>query len=183
MASQLDRYMQALLDLLPPGPVWDLVDDDIRYLLLETIAEEMCRQMENLQERARQANPLHATIPGSLEQWEEVLGLPSACLVNPTLEDRQAAVKARFLGKGTNSPRAFLDLATSLGFSNTVVEKGVLPGSRLTQRLGFRLQASGPRFQILITTDSQTPQRNALFECLANEILDAYPELVFTFRP
>jgi uncharacterized protein YmfQ (DUF2313 family) len=67
------------------------------------------------------ANP--TTTQNLLAEWEESLGLPDHCTpLNPSLQQRQAAVRAKFGARGALNLSYFIGLAASLGYTITITE-------------------------------------------------------------
>ena len=58
-----------------------------------------------------------------LAEWERAFGLPDPCTpLNPTLQQRRAALLARIAALGGQSPAYLVNVAAQLGYSITITE-------------------------------------------------------------
>lgn len=107
-------YLWQFQRLLPRGRIWHrgwgtVQAEDIITLLPQTV---------RLNQRA--IDVLRETFPCStnelLPEWEATLGLPDPCTGTlPTIQQRQAAVCAKFTARGGQSAQYFIDLAAAAG--------------------------------------------------------------------
>jgi uncharacterized protein YmfQ (DUF2313 family) len=64
-----------------------------------------------------------ATTENLLVEWENSLGLPDPCTAaNPSIEQRQAAVRAKWGARGALTTAYFVSMAAALGFAITITE-------------------------------------------------------------
>ena len=92
-------YAQAMANLLPRGAAWSRNPASTMMSLLTALAPTYERS------GAAAANLIPDVSPASttdfVVEWEETLGLPDACTpANPTLEQRKAAILAKFIAAG-----------------------------------------------------------------------------------
>jgi len=114
-------FGELLSSLLPPGIAWNRAKDSRTRALLEGLAAESARVQERQAALQAEADP--RTAVETIDEWEDMLGLPSAC-TGPlrTLEQRRGAAAARYLDRGGQSPSYFVALAAQLGFQVTIRE-------------------------------------------------------------
>lgn len=123
-----DDLLPAILALTPRGPAWgtDEAGDGqgaspVQRLFWRAIAAFVADVNARDFEVATQAFPSAATI--ALNDWEEELGLPDACLASQnSLAGRLAAVRARFGGLGGQSRDYLICLAAACGYAITIEE-------------------------------------------------------------
>lgn len=118
-----DQYLTMLQALLPPGMAWPREPDAVLTGLLRAWADEFAR------EGVRVEDLLNEYIPGGVRElltdWERVLALPDSCTANVDLsiDQRRAAVTAKFTAFGGQSRQFFIDLAASLGFPGSTIDE------------------------------------------------------------
>jgi uncharacterized protein YmfQ (DUF2313 family) len=89
--------------------------------LFLALAPTYVRNMASAAQLLIDASP--ATTQNLLAEWEASLGLPDACTAaNPSLEQRQAAVRAKWGARGSLTIGYFVALAANLGFAITITE-------------------------------------------------------------
>ena len=116
-----DDYAQAMANLLPRGAAWSRDPSSTLMNLLRALAPTYVRS------GVAAANLIWDTSPETttnfVVEWEETLGLPDKCTPpNPTLEQRKAAILAKFIGTGGQSIPYFIGVAAALGFPITITE-------------------------------------------------------------
>lgn len=108
-AEDIEQFLAAYQELLPPGPIWETESDNDLYLLMEALSVEASRVYEQTNTMVRELRPF--STEQLVPEWEEVLGLPDLCDPPPsTLEARQAAISARFLARGGQSANYYIGL-------------------------------------------------------------------------
>jgi len=119
-----DEFADALTALLPEGPFWQgFRDRDGRG---RTLLLAKARLPADVDQRAadlvREANPLGAA--EMLAAREREAGLPDECsaLYATTLQERRAALAARWRARGGQSKPFYVALAASLGYPITITE-------------------------------------------------------------
>jgi uncharacterized protein YmfQ (DUF2313 family) len=116
-----EDFHQAMLRLLPRGPVWRTDPTSNLSALLLGLAPTYTRSTTSAAQLLIDTNP--ATTQNLLAEWEASLGLPDPCMgVNPPLEQRQAAVRAKFGARGSLSVPFIIAMAATLGFTITITE-------------------------------------------------------------
>ncbi len=114
-------YQQAMQRLLPRGRAWRVDSASDLSALLLALAPTYARSTAAAAQVLVDANP--GTTENLLIEWEESLGLPDPCTAsNPSLEQRQAAVRAKFCARGSLTSAYFIALAAALGFTITITE-------------------------------------------------------------
>jgi uncharacterized protein YmfQ (DUF2313 family) len=104
--------------LLPPGPAWR---GALMQALLEGLAGVDARIAQRMVDLLREADPRNAD--ESIDDWESNLGLPEACIGQlATLQERRAAVVAKYTSGGGQSRAYFIALAAALGYAITIEE-------------------------------------------------------------
>ena len=114
-------YQQAMLRLLPQGRVWRRDPGSNLAATLLALAPTYTRSTQAAAQVLLDASP--ATTVNLLAEWETSLGLPDPCsAANPSIEQRQAAVRAKFGARGALTTAYFITLAAALGFAITITE-------------------------------------------------------------
>ena len=118
MADQAD-YTGALQALLPQGRVWPNDPLSIQAQVLGALAQTPARI------DAAATALLAGALPGDyvdlVPEWEETLGLPDPCAgAAPSIAERAAQVRARFIGGGGQSLPFFIAFAAALGFTVSI---------------------------------------------------------------
>ena len=89
--------------------------------LFLALAPTYVRNMASAAQVLVDASP--ATTSNLLVEWEKSLGLPDACTAaNPSIEQRQAAVRAKWGARGSLTIAYFIALAANLGYTVTITE-------------------------------------------------------------
>lgn len=114
-------YAEALKALLPRGRVWSKEIGSVLSSVMSVLSPTYQRNGD------RAAYLLVDAFPGQsvelLPEWESTLGLPDPCTGPlPTIQQRQAAILARWTSTGGQSVAYFEAVAAALGFPVTVTE-------------------------------------------------------------
>ncbi len=115
-----EDYLGALQSLMPRGRVWPRDVDGTQSKLLLALAQVY----ERSDSRAGQllVDGFPQTAIELLLEWELSLGLPDSCGGNPgTIPERQARLVVKLQEPGGMSKAYFLNLATVLGYLDTVI--------------------------------------------------------------
>jgi uncharacterized protein YmfQ (DUF2313 family) len=116
-----EAFHQALLRLLPRGRAWRRDPLAIMSGTMAGLAPTYTRNSQAAAQLIIDARP--DTTVNLLEEWEASLGLPDPCTApNPTLAQRQAAVRAKWAERGALDKDYYIDLANILGYSITITE-------------------------------------------------------------
>ncbi len=114
-------YQQAMLRLLPQGRVWRRDASSTLSATLHALAPTYTRSTEAAAQVLLDGSP--ATTENLLVEWEASLGLPDPCTaLNPSIEQRQAAVRTKWGARGALTIGYFTALAAALGFTVTITE-------------------------------------------------------------
>jgi uncharacterized protein YmfQ (DUF2313 family) len=114
-------FQQAMMRLLPRGRVWRRDPGSTLSALFLALAPTYVRNMASAAQVLIDASP--ATTQNLLTEWEASLGLPDACTAaNPSVEQRQAAVRAKWGARGSLTIAYFVALAANLGFAISITE-------------------------------------------------------------
>lgn len=106
---------------MPQGRVWPKDQASVQTAVLEALAPAMARETAYAGALLLDAFPTYPVY--LLPEWEATLGLPDPCAgTNPTLQQRQAQVRARFTATGGQSILYFTAYAATLGYTITVQE-------------------------------------------------------------
>lgn len=115
-----EDYLGALQSLMPRGRVWSRDSDGTQSKFLLALAQVY----ERSDSRARQllVDAFPQTAIELLLEWELSLGLPDSCGGSPgTISERQARLVVKLQEPGGMSKAYFLNLATVLGYLDTVI--------------------------------------------------------------
>jgi len=114
-------YQQAMLRLLPTGRVWRRDPESTLSAVMLALAPTYTRSTAAAAQVLIDASP--ATTQNLLMEWENSLGLPDPCTAaNPSIEQRQAAVRAKWGSRGALTTAYFVSMAAALGFAITITE-------------------------------------------------------------
>jgi uncharacterized protein YmfQ (DUF2313 family) len=114
-------YQQAMLRLLPRGRVWRRDPASTMSALMLALTPTYTRTTAAAAQVLIDASP--ATTVNLLVEWENSLGLPDPCTAaNPSIEQRQAAVRAKWGARGALTTAYFISMAAALGFAVTITE-------------------------------------------------------------
>jgi uncharacterized protein YmfQ (DUF2313 family) len=114
-------FRQALSNLMPRGRIWPRDSGAIQTELMGALAPTYARST------AAGAQVLIDTFPDAtvnlLPEWEASLGLPDPCTpLNPTFQQRQQAVAAKWAARGDMTIGYYTTLAANLGYPITITE-------------------------------------------------------------
>ena len=116
-----DDYGQALVRLGPRGLIWRTDPASIYVETLRALAPTYERSTAAAAHVLLETSP--ATTLDLLPEWEASLGLPDECSPpDQTLQQRQAAVRAKWGGRGGLTADYFIEMAAALGFTITITE-------------------------------------------------------------
>ncbi|MBV8971907.1 MAG: DUF2313 domain-containing protein [Sphingomonadaceae bacterium] len=112
-------YAAASLALRPRGPVWPDDPTSVQATTLAALSASLARSDADAVALLVDAFPF--TTLDLLPEWEASLGLPDPCAgPSPTIGQRQAQVRARFIGGGGLSRSRYIAFAAALGFTITI---------------------------------------------------------------
>lgn len=110
-------YTQQLLALLPPGRAWPRDEGGEHELLAKALSEELARADGRVDVLVAEDDPRQTS--EMLDEWEELLGLPS-CAVPVNDNGRRAAIVARELEVGNPTAAHMVELAAAVGYAVTI---------------------------------------------------------------
>lgn len=188
-------YLAQTQRLLPRGRVWHRGFGTLQAQYLLTLMPTVVR----LNERA--ANLLVDAFPCGnpyelLPEWEASLGLPDACTGPlPTLQQRQAAVCAKFIHRGGQSIAYYESVAEALGYAIRVetYQPFRVNINRVTQPLYAEAWANtfkviGPlvtvtyfRSGISTVGEPLAAWGNELLECTIRALAPAHTRVIFAY--
>jgi uncharacterized protein YmfQ (DUF2313 family) len=193
--SVLD-YLWQFQRLLPRGRIWQrgwgtVQAEDILTLLPQTV---------RLNQRA--IDVLRETFPCTTEEllpeWEASLGLPDPCIGElDTLQQRQAAVCAKFVARGGQSADYFIQLAASIGYEITITTFRPFYASegRVDEPLYdeywayvWQVNVFGDAGLIYFRVDESAADEplvafgNATLECLLSAAAPAHTQIIFSYQ-
>lgn len=110
-------YAQALVNLLPTGRVWSANDtSSTQYKVIESLSA--IYERFNLRANNLLIDSFPSTTTELLYEWEQSLGLPSACAGMPdTIQERRNQVVARLTSVGGQSIAYITQFAANLGYT------------------------------------------------------------------
>jgi uncharacterized protein YmfQ (DUF2313 family) len=117
-----EDYLAQFQKLLPRGRVWHRGWGWVQDADLLTLMPTWARLQTSLNGLIAAIFPCTPS-PAMLPEWEATLGLPDPC-IGPldTIQARQSAVCAKFVGRGGQSLDYFIRLANSLGYDAEIVQ-------------------------------------------------------------
>ena len=114
-------YLWQFQRLLPRGAIWHRGWGTVQAQDLLTLMPTWARLHARTNNLLIDAFP--CTTDELLPEWEATLGLPDPCIGElPTVQQRQAAVCAKFAARGGQSIDYFVRLAASLGYTITITQ-------------------------------------------------------------
>lgn len=115
-----DDFLAVAQALLPTGDAWPRDADALLTVLLNAAVSSQVR----FHARAADLSEMEAMpflSQDLLPAWEAAYGLPDPCTpLNPTVPQRQAAVKARMASNGGQTKAYFVAVAAALGYQITI---------------------------------------------------------------
>jgi uncharacterized protein YmfQ (DUF2313 family) len=187
-------FLRAFQALLPRGRVWPRDQDAIQTKAFAGLAPSYERNYNRAAYLLTDAFP--ATATELLPEWEATLGLPDPCAgESPTLQQRQAQVRARLANSGGQSIAYFINYAATLGYEVTVTQ--FVPFRVGQSRVGdsvaneewayaWRINAPVETVTYFTAGHSAVGQPlavwgNAVLECELNAIKPAHTILIFAY--
>lgn len=121
MAKYLEKYIDLVYKLLPPGRAWNRSVHSNLYKLVSGFAPEFSRIEERVRDLMRESNPSRCV--ETLEDWEKLLGLPDSCTINLNLsfEQRRMVVVQKLVAGGGSSIAFFEQIAKIFGYDDIQV--------------------------------------------------------------
>jgi len=119
----VDQYLSMLQALQPPGMAYSRNPNSIQAALLRAWADEFTRFDSRCDDLLNEFIPVNAR--ELLPDWERILGLPDNIMVNLNLniDQRSAAVAAKFTADVGQSRQTYINLAASYGFPGATIDE------------------------------------------------------------
>jgi uncharacterized protein YmfQ (DUF2313 family) len=174
-------YAQAMARLLPTGRIWNRAPGAFFSNLLLALAPTYTRSTAAAAQVLVDGNP--DTTENLLVEWEESLGLPDPCTPpNPTIVQRQAAVREKWGSRGGQSLAYFEALAGAAGITITIEEYAPFYTNR--SRVGDRLwNASGASIWSVTFPDGADPEIVAPLMCVIEANKPAHTQIIWLNLP
>jgi uncharacterized protein YmfQ (DUF2313 family) len=121
-----EQYRVQLRQLLPQGPAWDLERLPELAQVLEGLSIELARVDGRIVSLYAEMDP--ASVTELVPDWEQVMGLPDACLGDsPSFGDRQLSVLQRLTAIGAQTPAYFVSIAKGQGYPDATITQHRAP--------------------------------------------------------
>ena len=188
-------YLAQAQALLPPGPAWPRSADAYITRLLLGLSSELERAEGRAAGLLEEADP--RTSAELLIDWERVAGLPDGCVsdagLNPSTEQRRAALLGRLTMQGAQSISYFEQLAASLGYTVTVSESHVFDVNDDVSELIYGIAwahvwqvqsvLNQPVYFFVTSTvaDPLGSWSNVILECVLSRFKPAHTVLLFSY--
>jgi len=178
--STNEAYRRSLIQQLPRGVAWTGERDSVLWKLLLAFGTEL----GNLDARTKDIlDEIDArTTEELLEEWEDLVGLPGACVSNPStdIEDRRAALLTRLKEKGGHSIPFFVELALSLGFQVEIEEFCAFRAGK--SGAGDPVYDEDGQFVWKVhASNNLTADQRELLECSIERVSPAYTLVLFEY--
>lgn len=177
------RYTRQLQNLLPPGRAFSLDPSSNVTKTLEVIAEELARLEVRGDQLIEESDP--RTANETLEQWEEMLGLPDEQVTSipTTLAERQLAITQKYIARGGQSVSFFTNLAAACGYTVTVSTYHDLLSECGVFECGEELLALDAAYSMLVTVTAEetTALSHGDFERVIRHATHSHITVVFEY--
>ncbi len=212
LSAVLEKYKRLLVQLLPPGRLWQPRAQPTFDKLLESTAQELCRVDGRVKDMKREIDP---TVTSELlPDWERFLALPDECTPdNLTPDERRQQLVQKLTNVGGLSASFFEFIGAQLGFDIDVencvnfIAGRARAGDPLCNYFdrhfvagsvaGTQLAVSGWRYFFLVTMPADATQHfvagstageplvlfsNPLIECTIRKLKPAHAGVSFRFK-
>lgn len=188
-------YLRQLQALLPPGPAWPKDDAATLTRLFGALAAELSRVDGRAWQLVEEADP--RTTGELFADWERVAGLPDACAEafggTQTPAQRRAALVAKLVTLGGQTPAYFIGLAAALGYAITITE---FRKHTVLSDVNYPLYNDAWHFAWQVNaalntvtnfnvksnvTEPLASWGNALLECVINRLKPAHTHVLFAY--
>jgi uncharacterized protein YmfQ (DUF2313 family) len=193
--SALD-FLLAFQRLLPRGRIWHRGWGTVQAEDLITLFPQTVRLNQRALDVLRETFP--CTTDELLPEWEATLGLPDPCIGElATIQQRQAAVCAKFAARGGQSAAYFVALAAALGFTITITtfrpfyaSEGRVDEPLFDEQWAYVWQVTivnPSQAFVYFRVDQSTVDEplvafgNSVLECLFNAMKPAHTEIIFAY--
>lgn len=171
------EFSQALLRLLPRGPIWSRDLDGLPVRLTAIWGKTFSRNSDRCANLLKDSFP--ATTDELLLEWQKTLGLPGPVASEAqTLEQQQAQVVARLTGTGGCSIPYLEDYAKTLGYSVTITPCSAF---YFGMPFGTEFGGEGWNFDYTVTVDDAATNDHAVLEYELRRLSQAGTNLSFIY--
>lgn len=178
-----DAYGRQLRQLLPPGAIWNLEPTSNLYKTLLAAGSEYARVAIRGEDLINEGDP--TTADQTLEQWEEMLGLPDEQVTSipATVAKRRIAITQKYTSRGGQNSTFFEDLAFACGYTATFSNYNALLSRCGRMRCGQRLRglASAYAFLVTVTSISADALPQADFERVIRHAAHSHVTVAFDY--
>jgi uncharacterized protein YmfQ (DUF2313 family) len=176
----ISRYREMMKRLLPFGMAWTRDALSTLHQLLDGLSVEFARIHERAEDLLAEMEP-SGTVE-LLSDWESAWGLPNQCTgALSTLDERRAALLAKMIHVGQQTPGFFVRVAATLGYT-IVVEENV-DGSPAVWRIVSNI-ITAPVYARAGSARAGDPIRTwgaEMLECAMRALNPAHLELLFAY--
>ncbi|MCP1245964.1 YmfQ family protein [Acetobacter cerevisiae] len=170
-------FGQALLKLLPRGPIWSRDLDGLPAYLANIWGKTFARNSD------RAANLLKDSFPATTEEllpeWQKTLALPDPVASSAqTLEQQQSQVVARLTGTGGCSVPYLEQYAKTLGYTVTITPYSAF---YFGMPFGSQFGGEGWNFDYLVTVDDAAENDHTVLEYELRRLSQAGTNVFFTY--
>lgn len=180
----LAGYERQVIQLLPPGALWNLETGSTLRRVLQAISDEFSRIAYKADvDLMAESDPRTAT--QTLEEWEEFLSLPDDRVTEIAATDagRRVAVTQKYIRRGGQNYEFFESLCAACGYPLLSIDLFANEISRVGDRVGVRLYGANWAYSMRLNLDE--PTEGALteeqFESVISAATQAHILATFTY--
>ncbi len=177
----ISRYREMMKRLLPFGKAWTRDALSTVHQLLDGLSVEFARIHERAEDLLAEMEP-SGTVE-LLPEWESAWGLPNQCTgALSTLDERWAALLAKMIHVGQQTPGFFVRVAATLGYTITIDEH--VDGNPYVWRIVSTI-ATNPIYARAGTARAGDPIRTwggGMLECAMRALNPAHLEVLFSYN-
>ena len=190
------QYFNALKQLLPLGPAWELEDTDLRMRCLFLCAQELARIDADILAAIDESDP--RTASKTLQEWFDEWGIPDDCLKllgDMDIEQYRKVLLTKITTLGYTFSELVKYIGANFGFDNVSI--GLRAPFRVSSRVNERIFNYSWQNWIITATSAETnitrfrvdnrasiplaQWGNELFECLIKSFSPAHKGIIFNY--
>jgi uncharacterized protein YmfQ (DUF2313 family) len=172
-----------LLDLLPPGRLWELEAGSTLHRLMVGVGDEVDRVITRARDLFEETDP--RTAIETIGDWERVLALPDeqVIAIPATLAQRRVAVTQKLVGRTGQNLSFFTALCAACGYPVNQIERFATSMLRVNGRVGARVYGEAWAYTMRITLNAPTAGALSVadFERVVRHATHAHIVVVFTY--
>lgn len=172
-----------LLDLLPPGRLWELEAGSTLHRLMVGVGDEVDRVITRARDLFEETDPRSAT--ETIGDWERVLALPDeqVIAIPATLAQRRVAVTQKLVGRTGQNLSFFTALCAACGYPVNQIERFATSMLRVNGRVGARVYGEAWAYTMRITLNAPTAGALSVadFERVVRHATHAHIVVVFIY--